>query len=148
MENGKSVFISGALSRVSGKVRLEVFYDLIAQLCQRKGFRVFLPYRDANPDKIPGLSNRQLYLSNMEKLGKDTNLLIAYCGLPSVGVGMEVQAASQLGLDVIALAEKDLELSKPLQGCPAIIALIRFENFDDALDQLKGQLEQWLMDNP
>ena len=148
MREDKSVFISGALSRVSGKVRLEVFYDMIEQLCISKGFDVFLPYRDANPDRIPGMTNRKLYLSNMDRLKNKTNLLIAYVGLPSIGVGMEVEAACNLGVDVILLAEAEVALSKPLQGCPAIVATIRFEDFDDAISQLAGELDHWLYEYP
>lgn len=144
MHNPPGVFISGALSSVSGLVRLEVFYDMIAEICESRGFCAFLPYRDANPGKIEGFTNDRLYLSNMDHIKNRTDLIIAYAGLPSAGVGMEVQAAYDYGVDVIMLSEKNITISKPLLGCPAVVEHIRFAGFDEAVEKLGAALDVWI----
>lgn len=138
----KNAYISGALSVAPGKVRLEVLYDKIGELCEKKGIKAFIPYRDANPGKIEDFSNTKLYESNMAKLKNDTDLLICYVGLPSTGTGMEVQEACHVGIDVIILSEKEAPVSKPLQGCPGVKAFIRFTDFDDAMKQLEEVLDR------
>lgn len=136
-------YISGALSSAPGKVRLEILYDKIGELCEKKGISAFIPLRDANFNKIPGYSHKKLYESNMEKI-KETDLLIAYVGLPSIGVGMEVQEAKTLGKDVILMTESGLPISKPLMGCPAVVELICFKDFESGLKLLDTALDRWL----
>jgi hypothetical protein len=139
----RKVFISGALSSAQGTVRLEVFYERIGELCEGRGMEVFIPHRDANPERLDGFTNDLLYQSNMERL-KSTDLIIAYAGLPSIGVGMEVQEACHLNIDVITLAEKGFPVSKPLQGCPSVMSHVAFKDFDDAIAQLEVIIGKWM----
>lgn len=142
MSAQKNVYIAGALSGIFGRVRLEVFYEMIGSLCEKKGFNVFIPHRDHNFDNTPDMTYKLLYEDIMKRL-KSVDLLIAYVGAPSTGVGLEVQECMHLGVDVIIVAEEECVLSKPLQGCPAVIEKICFDNFDDAMEQLEKVLNAW-----
>lgn len=142
MENCKSAFVAGALSSASGKVRLEVFYEMIGNLCQQKNIKAFIPHRDASKEAL-SLDAKKLYNVNMQEI-KTRDLIIAYVGLPSIGVGMEIQEACRNQKPIIILYEQKIPVSMPLMGCPGLWGEIIFSDFDDALSQLSVLLDRWI----
>jgi hypothetical protein len=142
MENGAKVFIAGVMTTAAGLVRLETLYEKIGSICESRNFKTFIPHRDANIRRIHDFTPQKLYLINMEKL-VEVDLVIAYVGQPSTGVGMEIQQACVLGKDTILISEADSPVSMLLTGCPNIISHIRFKDFNEAASRLDETLLQW-----
>lgn len=143
MDISASAFISGALSAAKGKVRFEIFYERIGDLCKKMGIDAFVPHRDASHKTMPNYTHRKLYTLNMKKI-KEVDLLIAYVGEPSTGVGMEIQQATINGKDVLILCEEDRPKSRLLLGCPSVVEYVEFKSFDDALEKIEKVLADWL----
>jgi hypothetical protein len=72
-----------------------------------------------------------------------SDLLIAYVGTPSLGVGAGLECATAKGVPIILLYEKGARVSRIVRGIPTVIAGIQFSDCKDALTQLKSVLYQW-----
>ena len=63
--------------------------------------------------------------------------MIAYAGLPSLGVGAEVELANQYKIPVVLLFERGRSVSRHVRGIPVVSAEIQFERREDALRELE-----------
>lgn len=143
MKTKSQVYISGALTSVWEKVRLKVLYESIGSLCKKKGLDPFIPHQHKSLDKNPHIPVEEMYRMNMEQVD-NSQLLIAYVGMPSQGTGMEIERAYLRGIDIIVLSEKDKPVSRMVKGCPGVINHVVFNDFDDAMNQLEQILNKWL----
>jgi hypothetical protein len=57
-------------------------------------------------------------------------VLIAYAGIPSFGVGIEVELAREHAVPVIIVAERDRPISRLLLGNPAVVDVVKFGDLD------------------
>ena len=57
-------------------------------------------------------------------------VVIAYAGIPSFGVGIEVELAREHGVPVILVAERERPVSRLLLGNPAVVEVVRFADLD------------------
>jgi len=141
--NKYQAYISGALTAVWEKLKLKALYEDIGNLCSKKSINCYIPHLHKSLDKDPNIPLEEIFNGNMEQIDK-SNILIAYVGTPSQGVGMEIERAHIRGLDVVVLAEKGKKVSRMVRGCPAVIHHIEFTNFEDAMNQLDSCLDKWL----
>src|SRR5690242_3993200 len=140
------VYISGPLtgiSNLSGSEQLKSFYEAIALECHELGLAPYLPHQnETDPEENPDLPPREVY--ELDKLAViNAELVIAYVGLASIGVGMELGWADAWGIPVILLYEKGKTISRLPRGIPDVIE-IEFESYDQALKDLRRTL---LMNN-
>src|SRR5205807_4229282 len=57
-------------------------------------------------------------------------VLIAYAGIPSFGVGIEVELAREHGVPVVIVVERDRPISRLLLGNPAVVEVVKFADLD------------------
>ena len=112
-----------------------------AKILIEKGFEIeaYVPHLVSDPLKNPTMTPREVYELDRNQVA-NSNLIIVYAGVPSFGVGMEVEIASEYKVPVILLMEKSAQVSRMVRGNPTVIAELRFDGFSDAL----GQLANWL----
>ena len=120
-----SVYISGALTAVADGARSHVFYELLAEIVSARGLRPYLPHRTTDPVSAPDLDPATVYEIDRARVAR-SELLIAYAGTPSFGVGIEVEIAREHGIPVILVAERDRTVSRILLGSPAVVDVVRF----------------------
>lgn len=137
----RRVYLSGALTGLEDPQALKSFYEALGAVCAQAGIQAYIPHLATDPLKFPHFSARDVYdLDRSQVLASD--LLIAYIGVPSLGVGMELEIAHQAGIPVLLLAESGVPLSRMARGCPAVIAEILYSDQEEALQKLKD----WLLD--
>jgi nucleoside 2-deoxyribosyltransferase len=140
------IYVSGPLTNHGANANetehLKRFYEAIATVCQEKGHVVYLPHKHTDPITHPGISPVDVYKTDMREIGR-ADLVIAYVGKASHGVGMEVERAYHTGTKVVLLYERGTKISRLLKGCPAVIAEIEFVGEDDALRQISMLLDSW-----
>ena len=143
------IYIAGALSEQKQTKQffnlfedLKRFYEDIGAICEKHGIESFIPHLRHDPIKNPDLTPEGVYRRNADKLTQ-SDLLIAYVGLPSLGVGIELQLVKQADIPTVLLYEKDKYISRMARGNPAVIKEIIFSDFDDALAQLHDFLRNW-----
>jgi len=136
----RKVYISGALTGIENSAEIKAFYEAIGSLCQEMGFQAYVPHLTTDPTNNPDISPRQVF--ETDKLQVSTSdLAIAYLGLPSFGVGMELAYAEINNIPLILLYERGKNISRFPRGIPSVISEIQFSSYEDALAQLKSILE-------
>lgn len=135
----QKVYISGALTRVEEPEELKGFYEEIGGVCRSVGLTPYIPHQHTDPIADPDISPEEVYERDRIEV-QNSDLLIAYVGIPSLGVGSELEMAKESGVPIILLYEEDRPVSRVARGNPAIVAQVCFETFEEALDILKGTL--------
>jgi 2'-deoxynucleoside 5'-phosphate N-hydrolase len=133
--------ISGIITNLpkGQKKKFLDFYDQLALVCRRHGWQTFVPHHFIDPEEFPASSPAEVYDREMRDL-KEADVVIAYVGQPSLGVGMEVEAARAQNAIIILMSEKGTNVSRLIRGCPAVIHEIEFADFPDALKKLNEAL--------
>jgi 2'-deoxynucleoside 5'-phosphate N-hydrolase len=135
-------YVSGVLTGGSEIESLKHFYEQVAAVCMAEGIDAYVPHLVSDPTENPGMSPEEVYDIDRRQV-LESNLLIAYVGLPSLGVGQEIEIAREKNIPVVLLMEKDRKISRMARGNPVIIAEIHFSDFEDALSQLAAWLREW-----
>jgi len=119
------VYVSGALTAVADGARARVFYELLAEIVTDCGMRPYLPHQATDPLAAPDRDPRTVYEIDRARVTR-SDLVIAYAGAPSFGVGIEVEIAREHGIPVILVAERERTVSRILLGSPAVVDVVRF----------------------
>jgi hypothetical protein len=122
-------YISGALSAVEDAARIKLFYELLAEIAGAAGLRAYLPHRVTDPVVTAHLDPRAVYEIDRAHV-TNAAVLIAYAGIPSFGVGIEVELAREHAVPVIIVAERDRPISRLLLGNPAVVEVVKFADLD------------------
>lgn len=130
------IYISGALTGINNQDLIKNFYEAIAKLCQNIGLQAYVPHLNTDPVKHPFVTPEEVFKTDKNQVIK-SNLVIAYVGYPSLGVGMELAYAEANNIPVILLYEEQKNISRFPRGIPNKIFEIQFKNYEDALNQLK-----------
>lgn len=136
-------YVSGALTNGEDLPRLRRLYENIGLLCQELGMEAYVPHLYTDPEHNADKQPDEVYAIDMKRVSQ-ADILIAYVGLPSLGVGAEIERAHHASTDVLLLREHAATVSRLVRGCPAVIGEVAFSDDDDALVQLRDVLEQWL----
>ena len=121
----QEVYISGALTALADGARTRIFYELLAEIVADCGLQPYLPHRTTDPIAAPDLDPRSVYDLDRAHVMR-CELVIAYAGAPSFGVGIEVEIAREHGIPVILVAERERTVSRILLGSPAVVDVVRF----------------------
>lgn len=140
------VYISGALTGIENSAEIKAFYETIGSVCQEMGFQPYVPHLKTDPIHNPDLSPRQVFETDKHQVSS-SDLVIAYLGCPSFGVGMELAYAETNAIPLILLYERDKNISRFPRGIPTLISEIQFSDYEDALAQLRNILERWKLEN-
>jgi hypothetical protein len=98
----KKAYVSGALTGTGHPAVLRKLYEDIGQVCVRARIDAYIPHLISDPDKNPTLSPREIYELDRGKVA-EADLVIAYAGTPSLGVGMEIEIACENNVPVLLL---------------------------------------------
>lgn len=125
----QKVYFSGS---ISGGRTLQPVYAQIVSLLQQRGYQV-LTTHVADPDIRAqegrgGAGAADIYDRDVRWLA-ECDLVIAEVSMPSLGVGVEVATAQQLGKPVLCLCRADVTLSAMIEGNPGV-RVVRYR--DDA----------------
>ena len=94
------VYVSGALTAVEDGAPIRLFYELLAEIVSAAGLRPYLPHRTTDPITAAHLDPRTVYdIDRAHVTG--AAVLVGYAGIPSFGVGIEVELAREHGVPVI-----------------------------------------------
>ena len=140
------VYISGALTGVENVAEAKAFYEALGVLSEQLGFLSYVPHLTTDPINNPDVTPRVVFETDKNQVIQ-SDLVIAYIGFPSIGVGMELAYAEVNAIPIILLYERDKLISRFPRGIPTLIAEIQFDSFDDALAQLKLVLSHFLTKN-
>lgn len=137
-----TAYVSGALTGGDEIETLKKFYEQVAEVCVREGIEAYVPHLISDPIGNPNMTPEEVYDLDRKQV-TDSNLLIAYVGYPSLGVGLEIEIAREKNIPVVLLMEKERRISRMARGNPAVVAEIHFSDFSDALRQLSIWLREW-----
>ncbi len=141
------IYVSGALTNLENPTKTKAFYEEIGLLCEEIGLQAYVPHKQTDPVNNPDISPSGVFDQDEYQV-RNSNLVIAYLGVPSFGVGMELGFAVTNKIPIILLYEAGERISRLPRGIPTVIAEIQFHDHEDALNQLKNILTKWKLDHP
>ena len=137
------VYVSGPLTGVPNVLVLKKFYEKIAQICLDLKMTAYLPHLKSDPIKHANIPPEDVYKMDSHQV-IIADLIIAYIGVPSLGVGAELEIAHYNNIPIILLYEAgDKPVSRMARGNPAVINQIVFIDFDDAIIKLEIALRDF-----
>ena len=122
-------YISGALTALDDAPRTKLFYEVLAEIAEAAGLRAYLPQRVSDPVAAAHLDPRAVYENDRAHV-TSAAVVIAYAGIPSFGVGIEVELAREHAVPVVIVAERDRPISRLLLGNPAVVEVVKFADLD------------------
>ena len=134
-------YISGALTGLDDAPRTKLFYELLAEIADGARLRPYLPHRVTDPVAAAKCDPRAVYEIDRAHVTA-ARVLIAYGGLPSFGVGIEVELAREHAIPVIVVAERERAVSRLLLGNPAVVEVVRFGDLEGLRRSLAAALER------
>src|SRR2546422_4264386 len=132
-------YISGALTALDDAPRTKLFYEVLAEIAEAAGLRASLPHRVPDPVAAAHMDPRSVYEIDRAHV-TSAAVLIAYAGIPSFGVGIEVELAREHAVPVIIVAERDRPISRLLLGNPAVVEVVNFADLEDLRRALPAPL--------
>jgi nucleoside 2-deoxyribosyltransferase len=129
------VYISGALINAARLDEARKLYERLADACVSAGCAAYVPHQHADPVRDPHLSNAEVATRDLAEVTA-ADVLVAYVGEPSLGVGAEVAIALAAGKRVLLLAEADRKVSRFLLGLaglyPSQSEVLRYTRTEEA----------------
>jgi nucleoside 2-deoxyribosyltransferase len=147
----RSVYIAGALTDMTElqRAKLRLFYESLGATCAEFGLTPYLPHQHSDPTLMTSLT--QARVDRVDRLAVTSSyLVVAYVGVPSVGIGIEVEMAYHAGKPVVLIAEQtkfnSRRISRLVRGNPGVIAEIGFSDYFDAQTRLRSFLTSFTAD--
>jgi nucleoside 2-deoxyribosyltransferase len=136
-------YISGALLNAASLDDSRALYERFAEACVAAGWEAYVPHQHADPVRDTHLTNRDVAERDIHQV-LAADLLVAYVGEPSLGVGAEVAIALAAGKRVLVVAEAERRVSRFLLGMaelhPAQADILRYASVDDACAWIRTKL--------
>ncbi|OGL73091.1 hypothetical protein A3E39_04315 [Candidatus Uhrbacteria bacterium RIFCSPHIGHO2_12_FULL_60_25] len=151
MGEKRMVYISGALSDMdeAERAKLRTFYEWIGETCEAHGFSVYLPHKYGDPKRNADKTPQQIDQIDRQAVTLSF-FMIAYVGIPSIGVGIEIEMAWHANKPVVLIAEQDRinerRVSRLVRGSPSVWHEIGFADHEDAIRQLKEYLPKFIVE--
>lgn len=139
----KKAYISGALTNVSNSEAVKSFYESIGEVCKKCQLIPYVPHLYTDPDKNPTLTPIEVFQTDKTNVSA-ADILIAYIGINSLGVGMELAYAEMAQIPIFLLYEKGKNVSRFPRGIPSIVEEIVFQNYSEGIHMLEIALNQRL----
>ena len=136
-------YISGALLNAANIDRSRALYERLAEACRAAGWDAYVPHQSADPVRDAHLSNQDVAERDLDQVTA-SDVLVAYVGEPSLGVGAEVVIALRAGKRVLVVAEADRRVSRFLLGLvelhPARAQVCRYQTVDEVAAWITARL--------
>lgn len=128
------IYVAGPMTHVKNKEEVFQLYLDIGELGDKHGYTTCVPFRDIEA-VVENPTPEYIYDKCAEAV-KRADLVIAYVGDTSLGVGMELECANRYNSLVILLSEEGYKVSGMVLGSPSIIDHVQFSSRQDALEKL------------
>jgi nucleoside 2-deoxyribosyltransferase len=115
----------------------------MARCCEACGYEAYLPHSQSDPVRDANKSAREVADTDLRKLNV-ADVVVAYLGWPSLGVGAEVAHALCRRIFVLALTPCNSNVSRFLRGYIDSHDRGKMVTFEDSTD-LDGVLRHELM---
>lgn len=134
MQKPFSLYVAGPLTHLKNP-EIKDLYVQIGEMAKGLGINAIVPHIDIeqNADMV----TPQFIYHADSKAVREADMMVAYVGETSLGVGMELEVANQNNTLFVLISEKGAHISRMVLGSPNLIKHIEFENSEDALAQLK-----------
>jgi len=112
-------------------------YDQVEDLCKSLGIDCYLPGKSSTtPSK--GIPHHKVWKIDYEKVS-GSSAVVAYVGLPSTGVGAEIEMARQAEVPIILLCEEERQdgVSRLVLGNPRVKDIVPFTTFSEMKTKLQ-----------
>src|SRR3979411_1071770 len=134
-------YVSGALTALEEGARMRLFYELLAEVVESAGLRAYLPPRGSDPASAAHPQARAVCQIDRAHV-TSARVVVAYAGIPSFGVGIEVELAREHSVPVVLVVERERTASRLLLGNPAVVEVVRFADLDGRRRGLAAPLER------
>lgn len=136
-------YISGALINAARLDDARRLYERLAEACASAGCTAYVPHQHADPVRDPHVPNAEVARRDLAEV-RAADVLVAYVGEPSLGVGAEVAIALAAGKRVLLVAETDRKVSRFLLGLgelyPSQSMVFRYTTVEEAAVWITAQL--------
>ncbi len=138
----KKVYISGPLTGVKEIEKMKRLYEDVGKVASKYFDSVYIPHLGGtDPIKDPQVSAREVWKTDHREVAS-SDMLIAYVGMPSLGVGAELEIARITTSDIILFWFKGELVGRMTRGNPAVSSMIEAEDEKDLLVQLEKVLKE------
>lgn len=143
MTQNRKVYVAGPLTAPAGFQEKSELYDLVIKVSEQNSFLPYAPHIEKRKRDVTGqvVSPEKIFRWDYEHL-KQMDLVVAYVGIPSIGVGMELGLAAEWSIPVISFCESNVEVSPMVLGHPALICHIQFETENELLEKLNAAFSE------
>lgn len=138
----KYAYISGALTNMSDEARatLRDFYEKLAGICREFGLGAYVPHLVSDPKLAAHLTPQEVDDLDREAV-MGSCLLVAYVGVASLGVGIEIEMAYHAHKPVVLLCEKETvdarKLSRLVRGNRMVMEEVLFRDLTEAEEKFR-----------
>jgi deoxycytidylate deaminase len=137
------VYVSGALTVVDENKNLKDIYENVANVCSNFCSNVYVPHLGGtDPVKDPQVDPRAVWKKDHREVAS-SDLIIAYVGSPSLGVGAELEIARITAADLILWWFQGEKVSRMARGNPAASHLIEAKDQKDLVYKLREILKKY-----
>jgi deoxycytidylate deaminase len=137
------IYISGALTVQTGKKNMRKCYESIAALCSNFCSDVYVPHlAGTDPKDNPEISPAVVWKTDHRAIAS-SDLIIAYVGMPSLGVGAELEIARMSASDIIIWWYKGEKVTRMCLGNPSVKYAIEVENLIELEEKLRKILKEY-----
>lgn len=134
----KQIYISGALTNGDCKS----FYESIGEAVRKSGFIPYIPHIQTEAEKDPNGNPKEVYFEDIKQIEK-SEVLIAYIGRPSLGVGQEIERANYRKIPIILVYHEEDKVSRMPLGTPMVYKIIKYATEREALEMLEKTLKEY-----
>jgi 2'-deoxynucleoside 5'-phosphate N-hydrolase len=143
MTLNKKVYIAGPLTNCKGFLANRNLCDIIVNVCEQHSFIPYAPHIEKRKRDVARQSANPTMIFKWDyECLKQADLVIAYVGIPSMGVGMELGLAAEWSTTVITFCEEGVEVSPMVLGHPSLICHIQYENEAELVKKLNDTLAE------
>ncbi|MCL5411003.1 MAG: deaminase [Patescibacteria group bacterium] len=136
------IYISGALTISDKKHDLKKIYEDIAATCSAFCSNIYVPHLGGtDPISDPEVSPSIVWKKDHREVAS-SDLIIAYVGEPSLGVGAELELARIASSDIILWWFEGQKVSRMARGNPNVRHMIEAKNSNNLIEQLKKILSK------
>lgn len=137
------IYISGALTDLSENSDKKVFYEKIAEIADVifGSGTAYVPHHFTDPKDHFYVAPRKVYERDKEEV-TSSNVVIAYIGTASLGVGAELEMANAKEIPILLLYEKGSKVSRLPRGMEMVKGICEFESQEEALQWVEHELRK------
>lgn len=137
------IYVSGALTVIDENKNLKKIYESIANISSNFCSNVYVPHLGGtDPVKDPLVDPRAVWKKDHREVSS-SDLIIAYVGSPSLGVGAELEIARITASDLILWWFEGEKVSRMAKGNPAVSHMIEAKDDKDLVHKLREILKKY-----